>query len=142
MAEDSSSIDRLRKKLYSRTGNGLWTRKRRELRELSNTVGTDWADDTTKQPKKQKRDRFFGVVLVFSAIFFVASIGFSALFFFADRNTISSKNIDIEIQGPATIGGGEELVLQLVVTNKNPTDINNVDLLIEYQDGARLATDI
>src|SRR3989344_29348 len=142
MAEDSSSIDRLRKKLYSRTGEGLGERKRRTLRELTHTVNTNWTADTEKQPQKHKKDRALGIILILSALFFVASIGFSVVFFFVDRNAVSSKNIDIEIQGPANIGGGEELVLQLVVTNNNPTDIQNVDLLIEYPEGTRMSSDI
>ena len=48
---------------------------------------------------------------------------------------VSSKNIEIGILGNAFVAGGEELSLQIEVTNRNNASIEFSDLLIEYPRG-------
>ena len=64
------------------------------------------------------------------------------IFIFGGSNVVSSQNIDISIEGPVTISGGEELSLQIAITNKNNVSIKLADLLIEYPNGTRSATNI
>lgn len=137
------SIERLKKVLYSREGKGLGARKRRGLREYATEdVQEDWVQESPNPQSGKQKDRILVLTLVFSVLFFVFSLGVAAFLFFADQNIVSSGNIDIGIQGPANIGGGEELVLQFAITNNNPTGIKNVDLLVEYPEGTRTAHDL
>jgi hypothetical protein len=52
--------------------------------------------------------------------------------FFAGGNTVSNNNIDIAILGNTFTAGGEELPLQIEITNKNNSALELADLLIEY----------
>jgi hypothetical protein len=139
---EKSSIDRLKKKLYSRSGEGLGAQKRRRLREFAYGAKTAWEKEPPAKTFRIDRHVVLKLLLVLSALFFVGSLVLSSFLFFLDRNTISSDNIDVEIQGPSVIGAGEELSLQILITNRNPATLESADLLIEYPEGTRVAGDL
>ena len=105
-----------------------------------------WSDQTQEKPvfkeKKKKHRSMLSVLLVASFAFFLVALGISSFFIFGGSNVVSSQNIDISIEGPVTISGGEELSLQIAITNKNNVSIKLADLLIEYPNGTRSATNI
>ncbi|HJL55656.1 MAG: hypothetical protein QGH85_02290 [Candidatus Pacebacteria bacterium] len=144
MPKDRSSIDEMRKRLYSRSKESV-ARKRRPLREIQYDTKKRWSDQKERpvfNESPKKRRPLLSTLLIASSIFFVIAILFSAYFFFGGSNVVSSQNIDIEIQGPVTISGGEELSLQIAITNRNNVSIKLADLLVEYPDGTRSATNI
>lgn len=141
---DRSSIEEMRKRLYARSQNSD-SKKRRQLSSIDYGTKSQWSDQNEKprfKEKKKKRRSALTLLLIASVIFFLLAIAISAFFIFGGSNIVSSQNIDIEIQGPTTISGGEELSLQIAVTNKNNVAIKLADLLVEYPDGTRSATDI
>lgn len=141
MAEqDGSSIERLKKKLYSRNPGELGAFGRRRLREEDSTVQEGWATPPMAKPRKKRP--LLTILLLVAALFFVLSLMFAAFFFLRGSTTVSANNIDIEIKGPSTIGGGEELTLQIVVINRNATPIESASLLVEYPDGTRSVADV
>lgn len=138
--DEKSRIEHLQKQLYSRNSKHLGIQKRRELREVAYDTPKRWHDTQKPQtPKIQTPEKksLLSRLLVISGVFFVMALGLSLLFFFGDANVISSKNIEITVEGPTTIGGGEEMILQLSIVNKNSVSIKLVDLLIEYPEGTR-----
>lgn len=142
---DRSGIEEMRKRLYARGEERFGKKKRRQLRPIDYGAKSKWSDQNEKpifKEEKKKRRSALSTLLVVSIIFFILAIGVSAFFIFGGSNIVSSQNIDIEIQGPTTISGGEELSLQIAITNKNNVPIKLVDLLIEYPEGTRSATDI
>jgi hypothetical protein len=141
---DRSSIEEMRKRLYVR-GKGYDSKKRRQLNPIDYGVKSGWSDQNARPAPKEKKKKtrsILSILLIASFVFFLLAISISAFFIFGGSNVVSSQNIDIEIQGPATISGGEELSLQIAVTNKNNIAIKLADLLVEYPDGTRSATDI
>ncbi|MBT3730054.1 hypothetical protein HOG29_01730 [bacterium] len=141
---DRSSIEDMRKRLYSRS-KGSDSKKRRELNPIDYGAKSGWDDQGAKplfKEKKKKSRSMLSILLIASVVFFLLAIAISAFFVFGGSNVVSSQNIDIEIQGPTTISGGEELSLQIAVTNKNNVAIKLADLLIEYPDGTRSASNI
>jgi len=140
--EDSAAnrIRRLKQRLYSRKSDPVVHRERRELHERDFGVAEEWEPDEI-MPKKEKRISFVKILLIISVVFFVGSVGVSTWLFLGGEN-ISHKNVVIEIEGPASIGGGEELGLQITIINRNPVAIDDVDLIIEYPAGTRAATNI
>ncbi len=96
--------------------------------------------DTWKQEEKKENvsDRFFVQTsffkkfFVFSVIFFVLALSYASFKFFIGDNTISNDNIDIAILGNAFTAGGEELPLQIEITNRNSLPLDLVDLVMEY----------
>jgi hypothetical protein len=139
---DESSIERLRKRLYSRSKEKLGTFKRRSLSEHQHGIQDAWPESSQPMARTTQKKSILSTLLIISVFFFVLSLGAAAFFFFGGSTTVSSRNIDIEIQGPATVGGGEELVLQIAITNRNATPIQSADLLVEYPEGTRTATDL
>jgi hypothetical protein len=82
--------------------------------------------------------RFFFVAIAF----FVISIGVSAFLFYTGGNTVSVDNIELTIQGPTTVAGGDTVPLSIVVTNKNSTSVENATLEVAFPEGTRSATDV
>lgn len=141
---EKSGIERLKKKLYSRNEEELGAFPRRGLYELEHDeVNKSWEHEPPPMPRKPKSKRpLLSILLVVAIVFFLGSVAAAVFFFFGGSTTVSSRNIDIEIQGPATIGGGEELALEVTITNRNATPIEAADLLIEYPEGTRAASDL
>lgn len=136
LMEERSSIERLKKRLYSRTDDDLETHERRHLREFpQGEVSEMWSPTPPKEsfrvPKVSLR-----TVLTGSAIFFGLSLVLSAFLLF-QSSAISPSNIAIEVQGPAAIGGGEELTLQVVIHNTNKAALENAELVVEFPPGTR-----
>lgn len=127
MADDKSSIDKLKKRLYSRKSI-LGQKGRRALREQEYETEEEWKKERLKPPSSKKKRPILPMFLIASVVFFGISLVFSVIFFLSDSN-ISPKNIDITVQGPASIGGGDELSLQIAVTNRNSVPIKLVSLL-------------
>lgn len=142
MLKDRSSIEEMRRRLYSRSGKGLGPKKRRPLSGIEYDTRQKWLDEKESRAPKRRRRSIFSWLLKVSLGFFLVSMALSAYFIYSGSNVVSSRNIDIEIQGPATISGGEELPLQITITNRNNVAINLADLLIEYPEGTRNASDI
>jgi hypothetical protein len=74
----------------------------------------------------------FKKFFVFSVGFFVLALLYGAYVFFIGGNTVSNSNIDISILGNSFTAGGEELPLQIGITNKNSLALLLVDLVVEY----------
>ncbi len=73
------------------------------------------------------------------ALFFIAALGVAYYFVSSGTKTVSSDNIDINVAGPVSIKGGEDLSLQITITNRNSVSLEVADLLVEYPPGTRLA---
>ncbi len=137
------SIEMLKKRLYARTTDGIRLR-RKALPDRSPDVATDWDEPSTLlnfsgAPRQGKGvQKFF----IFSLVFFLLSVGVSLFFFFGGSTIISSQNVGIDIQGPTTVSGGEILSLEISIQNKNAVALEQADLVVEYPDGTRSATDI
>lgn len=69
---------------------------------------------------------------VFSMFFLILALGYGFYVFFVGGNTVSNNNIDITILGNTFTAGGEELPLQIGITNKNTLALELVDLVVEY----------
>lgn len=142
----SRRIEELKNKIYSKKQK-LPAKARSPIRERPHEVSNTWKDEevTTviKKPSKNLlKSTMFRKVFFGSLIFFVASALFGLYMFFGESNTVSGNNIDITILGNAFANGGEELPLQIQITNKNSVKLEYADLLIEYQRGAGLGEDI
>src|SRR3989344_278615 len=82
--------------------------------------------------------RFFFIALGF----FVIAVGISALLFYTGSNTVSVDDIELTIQGPTTVAGGDTVPLSISIANKNPTTAEEVVLDIDFPPGTRSALDL
>ncbi|HEY4493915.1 MAG TPA: hypothetical protein VJB95_00575 [Candidatus Paceibacterota bacterium] len=74
----------------------------------------------------------FKKLFIFSLSFLLLAMVYGSYMFFAGGNTVSPENIEISVFGNAYTSGGEELSLQLEITNKNSSPLQLVDLVLEY----------
>lgn len=149
LSKGESKIDRRERDLYSRNipqekqpERGGFTKPVYDVSENWQS-GSSFSDALTQEyTETEKKSKFF-------KIFFMGSIGFFAVAMiifvymsYGGFNTVSSKNVDIAVQGPVSIGGGEELVLDIAVTNNNNVPLESAELLVEYPDGTRETSDL
>lgn len=80
-------------------------------------------------------------IVLTALAFFLASIMLSSLFILFGGNSISGDNIAITLSGPFTVGGGEDLPLQVGITNQNNVPIESATLIVEYPTGTQAADD-
>lgn len=133
-------IEELKNKIYSKTIK-ISPRERSKIHEIHHNVSYEWKDEESQKPTKKPSKNIlsssiFKKAFIGSIIFFLASALFAVYMFFGESNTVSARNIDINILGNSFVNGGEELPLQIEIVNKNRVGLRNTDLLIEYQEGA------
>jgi hypothetical protein len=141
---DRDRIERLKKRLYSRDRTDRGVDRRSGLQPESYDVQKIWDTEPRAEKiiRKGKRVSPLTLFVSLSLVFFVGSIAFGSFYFFGGKNIVSADNVEIEIQGPTSVGGGDELNLQITVTNKNNTTLELVDMLVEYPEGTRSADNI
>lgn len=88
-------------------------------------------------PPKKRRLSYRAIILLVSAALFLLVLGLSSLYLMFGNTLISSNNIGISIAGPLTIGGGEEMKLQVGVTNQNKVPIESAVLIVTYPPGTK-----
>ncbi len=140
---DDGALEHLSKKLDSGTmQNGV---HRSNLFSRGSRAPKGWQEpEKIMAAAKRKGARFSTLELVFAGSlgFFVVALGIAGLILFAGNNTISTKNVDIQVTGPTEIGAGSTLSLQVVITNRNAVPMQLTDLLVEFPAGTRSDSDI
>jgi len=154
---DSDELRALRRKLYARSSaaNAI---EQHGLTDRPVDVSRNWdlpqtpqpvveeipvatptpevATDTPGQPPKPRR-RYRSYIMIFSLLVFIFGVGLSSLYLYFGGNQISSEQIEVTLNGPFTIGGGETIDLQVGVTNQNDIAIESATLVMKYPSGTR-----
>src|SRR3989344_5522280 len=150
---EKEKIERLRRAMYSRTyADKLGPRERRSLESEHSGVPEDWAHkpealrpedlplEAMLRPQRKKQSySVLKLTLLVAAVFFIGAIIFFGYYlFFGGASSISARNIDIAITGPANIAGGEPVNLQVTVTTHNREPLEEAELVVAYPGGTRL----
>ncbi len=139
--EEESSIERLKRNLYSRNKNLVPKEKRTPVQGHESNVRTDWGDnisfDLPEQTAMVHNNSFFNKFLLGSLAFFLLALFVAVFIFFGGANLISSNNLDIKITAPSSISSGEEFDMGVSVINLNRTDLEEVALFVNYPEGAK-----
>ncbi len=140
-SEDKNRIENLKKALYSRIERPQAVIKNNLIRKDESDIRQDWEDhDTFYEQEVEESSRvssFSKWVFYFSLLFFIVATAVGLSIYFRGSNIISSNNIDISIAGPVSIGGGQELDLDVTVKNQNNVDLKSADLKVQYPEGTR-----
>ena len=99
-------------------------------------------EDTGLPHEGKKHVRLATIFLGVSFIFFLIALGVASYLFYFGSSSVSTDKIDVSIQGPITIAGGDTVPLLITITNKNPVAIQNATIEVDFPDGTRSATDI
>lgn len=141
LEEDHNRIEDIKRRLYDPKDTGVDRRHEGVLHPQNFKASKEWApevapgDNTTTSMKKQKGS-FFKKFFITAVVFFVCAIGFAVYMYSSGGVSVSNDNIDITVLGNAFTKGGDELPLQIEITNRNNANLELVDLLIEYPRGA------
>ena len=140
--EEKSRIEELKKSLYSRVAPDIRTKRRLRFQKQEVDVQTDWdhpqeiqEDVELNKKYKDTSMSFLTKLLIFSVIVFVAAIGIGAYLLFNGSNIVSANNIDININAPVSVAGGEPISFDVQVFNKNNVKLETVDLSVDYPAG-------
>ncbi len=135
-----NKIEELKKRLFSKNEKLLHQRKPGVLHPSSYDVPESWnVLDIKKAPLKRKFSlppSIFKKIFISSIVFFVIALIFAVVVFERGSNSVSADNIDISVLGNTFTAGGEDLDLQIEVTNKNAVALEYSDLLVEYPKGS------
>jgi len=158
--EEKSGVERLKHKLYARDHKADDTAERSALTPSGADAPRAWKDiqespegpmapppetnpsalrPLTEEPKP--RMSFAAKFLLGSMGFFVIAAGVSSYVFFGGANITSPQNIDIEVVAPSLVDGGKEVQFEIIIRNRNTTDLELADLVIRYPEGTRNAQD-
>lgn len=95
--------------------------------------------DNLEEPRPR---RGYRKALIITAIgFFAISVLVSSVYMVLGKNTVSGSNIVLNVSGPFTLGGGDNLDLQVAITNQNSVTIESATLVVSYPPGTRAADD-
>lgn len=141
-SDDKNRIEDLKETLYSRNAPDVRSRRKLRFSPTESKVQTQWErppeeDNSVELNKKYENHSmsFFAKILLGSFIFCIIAVGIGAFLFFKGANFISGDNIEIVIRGPVSIPGGAPVSFDINVNNKNNTDLQLADLLVEFPAG-------
>lgn len=132
-----SKLEKLEQKLYSI--DGISSKERPALKQKNYTIENEWEDLGNKNDFKfpKKRIGFFSIILILAAIFFIGSLSYASYIFFSGNQSVSGNDVDVKIIGPVSVGGGEPLTVDVIVSNNNKVQLELVDLFAEYPSGSK-----
>lgn len=148
---EESKIERLKRGLYSRKAPDIIDPGRSKMEKGDVFTPGAWA--TTEAGRFDvlasrlahsagRHHTFAKKLFTVSLAFFGLSIIVAGFVFFGGMNLISSKNVDIKVVGPISVGGGTESSFDIVVVNNNNTDLQSVKLNVQYPKGVRKEGDL
>lgn len=151
MSIEDDRLERLKNKLYSNSEDKLQQIKRVRLQKHSVLVDNAWEDESEKNTPAFKvspidedikdRSSSYKKILGISLLLFFGAVAFLVYTLFTGTNSISNSNIDIKLIGPVSSPAGEELPLDIDITNSNNVDLILADLVISYPEGTRSSVD-
>ena len=140
--ENKNKIEDIKKGLYDPNDKTMSRQREGILHPVKHKVLDDWKDKLTnkkgeidhqfKKPPISGFKKFF----IASIIFFVCALGFAYYKFTQTDISVSNDKIDVTVIGNSFAKGGEELPLQIEVTNNNGASLELADLVVEYPKGA------
>ncbi|MCU0660221.1 MAG: hypothetical protein MUD00_01230 [Candidatus Pacebacteria bacterium] len=151
MAEEENidRIEALNRKLFSKNEKLVPKKKSGTLHQKVFSASRNWDGIKSRIPAAppmiakitdSRSSSFFRKLFYYSLGFLALTLAFAFFVFQRGANSVSSDNIDISVLGNTFTAGGEDLQLQLAVTNKNSVALEYGDLIISYPKGANDAT--
>lgn len=141
---DNDALERLELRVGSKEGTE--PTERRMLQHNAESTPHTWVVESRRRRGffSSLMSRFSALELLFvgSIIFFIGAGTLASLLIFSGNNTVSTRNVDVSITGPTSIRAGEEVTLQIVITNRNSVPMNLTDMLIEFPAGTRSPNDV
>lgn len=134
-----NNLDKKDRTLYGK--DKISARKRSGIKSSRNTdAPRDWGSSSVSGRSRKKKGGMVKTIFTGSIIFFVLAVLFFLFQFLTGNQNVSTNKVDIEVLGNTFVAGGEELPIQIQITNRNSVDLEYTDLFIEYPDGSGEST--
>ena len=141
---DDDALERLEVRVNSKEGS--IPTERRPLYADKNPVPHEWAARAARKkswiPAAIKHMTPLEALFAASIVFFIGAGSIAGLLLFSGGNTVSTKNVSIAVSGPTSIRAGDEVTLQVIISNQNAVPMNLSDLLVEFPAGTRSPLDV
>ncbi|HRH24687.1 MAG TPA: hypothetical protein PK109_03840, partial [Candidatus Paceibacterota bacterium] len=141
MAEpiEDSPLEKMRKRLY--TQGGIEQFQEPTLREMQAQAPEHWK--ATPPPPAKPKSKISGAALFlgFAVGFFILAGGITAAVLFLGGRSVSSDHVEIAIEGPTTVAGGEGVPLLITIKNANPVALTGASLTVQFPEGTMNADD-
>jgi hypothetical protein len=149
LEENKNKIEDVKRTLYDPNDKSMGHQREGLLHPLKHKVLEEWSDNMAKK-EDNINNKFikppisiFKKFFIISIIFFIGALGFAFYKFSQNDVSVSSDKIGIVVTGNSFSKGGDELPLQINITNNNNASLELVDLVVEYPKGAEdSATDV
>ncbi len=136
---EKNPLKAARKKLYTKK-NQIGDLRRIKLKKRNYDVDSAWGEEKKEvkkeAPKKVKKPMtFYTKFFIFSFSFFLISV-LAALFIFnSGANQITYEKVNVGVQGPNYISGGDTISFIVSVNNQNSVPIVLSDVYVIYPQG-------
>jgi hypothetical protein len=142
MREEENKIEDVKMHLYDPSDKVMGHQREGILHQVNHQVNNEWQDSQVKKDDnmnnkfKKPSTSPFKKFFIASIIFFVAAMGFAYYKFSYNDTSVSSDKININFIGNSFTKGGEELPIQIEITNNNSANLELANLIVEYPKGA------
>lgn len=143
MLEDNrNKIEDIKRTLYDPNDKSMSHLREGVLHQINHNVSSEWKDNQSTQDIDMKNKfkkppmSIFKKFFIVSIIFFVGALGFAFYKFLNNNTSVSGDKIDIQVIGNSFTKGGDDLPLQIEITNNNNANLELANLIIEYPKGA------
>lgn len=151
--DEPNRLDDLEKRLYRRDDDFIDAREPKDFHNFENntqdlendtpeSVKRFWPSYKTKSGRKimptistDLKLKFLKQAFWVSFVIFIAALGVFAYVLFGNKNTVSAKNVVIDVVAPTEISGGDEVDMYVNIQNQNNTKILDADLVIDFPEG-------
>ncbi|MEI6660103.1 MAG: hypothetical protein WCK91_01615 [bacterium] len=139
---DHNKIEDIKRHLYDPQDTTTHRAHDGVLHRVDHDIAKSWKPE--KEPENEALihvmekppTSVFKKFFIGSIAFFVCAIAFAMYMFFGNNISVSGDNIDIAVLGNAFTKGGEDLPLQIEITNHNNASLELANLIISYPRGA------
>lgn len=141
--EGPSRVEKLQQKLYAPDSH-FENKPRKDLQQKPHLFKSKWDDGGDNQFAQELQKpglSVFAKIAIGALVFFIVSLVI-AYYSFLGNSEIATNKVDVKVISPVSVGGGEELTLDIIVENNDTAQMRTVDLVIEYPEGTKSATDL
>lgn len=139
--EKKSPIGELEKTLYSKTIEPApLVRSRLKPKMTYGKRAHQVSQATTTGENKQASNSFLTKLLLITFAFFIITVGVAGFVLWQGGNSVSGQNINFDIKGPVAVSAGDETTFQVLMSNSNTVQLQNVVLNVEFPAGTKMAS--
>ena len=136
------ALEEARKRLYA--PEHMPEASRAPLLRPKRTLAHLWRDNRPPEIThfERRHVRLAGLFFAGALAFFAIALAVAGYLLYFGGNSVSVKNITLAVQGPATIAGGDTVPLTISITNRNPVQIDNATIEVDFPASTRSVEDV